>query len=73
MLLGIVVNGLKDDALQSRIIRNSSRFKSFSDVKTEFLEISRLIKDQSCPPKSPAADGSWRCAMEKERQGQGQR
>ncbi|CAE7276044.1 true, partial [Symbiodinium sp. CCMP2592] len=41
MLLGIVVNGLKDSSLQSHIIRNSSRLKSFTDVKAELLEISR--------------------------------
>ena len=28
MLLGLVVNGLKDSSLQSHIIRNSSRLKS---------------------------------------------
>ena len=36
MLLGIVVNGLKDTTLQSHIIRNSSRLKSFQMSRPSF-------------------------------------
>ena len=61
MLLGIVVNGLKDTTLQSHIIRNSSRLKSFSDVKTELLEISRTNRVlQNLPQPMDLGAAPWK-------------
>ena len=61
MLLGIVVNGLKDTTLQSHIIRNSSRLKSLSDVKTELLEISRTNRVlQNLPQPMDLGAAPWK-------------
>ncbi|CAE7337188.1 unnamed protein product [Symbiodinium sp. CCMP2592] len=66
MLLGIVVNGLKDSSLQSHIIRNSSRLKSFTDVKAELLEISRTNRVlQNLPQPMDLGAAPWKKGKEK--------
>ena len=41
LLLGIVVNGLQDNGTRDHVIRNATRLRTYQDVRTELLEISR--------------------------------
>ena len=50
LLLGIVVNGLQDTSMRDHVIRNSSRLRTYQDVRTELLEISRTIRVLSQMP-----------------------
>ena len=41
LLLGIVVNGLQENGTRDHVVRNATRLRTYQDVRTELLEISR--------------------------------